>query len=294
MLATGGFQGDATLVEQFVTDSPENLWLRANPWSTGDGLEAVRSVGGKTTHGMGTFYGHNLPAPPAEIPAEQLLDAKQPYGVKSVAIDERGERYANEAASPYEVALTQDTATYADGRAYYIVDSDLYDSQFLSRQVSVSIETAAELGGRVAKADLMADLETVLFEWGVNGKRAVETLRRFNEAVAANEGERLDPPRSGHQTPIDAPLFHVVEVQPGISFTMGGIDVTTDMAVLRRAGSSSSLAHYPETASAVRTTPIPGLYAAGVDVGNIMHRDYMGGLATSLVTGRIAGRSAAR
>ena len=293
VLATGGFQGDATLVEQFVTDAPENLWLRANPWSTGDGLTAARSVGGKTTRSMGTFYGHNLPAPPAEVPADQLLDAKQTYGVKAVAIDETGRRYADEAASPYEVVLTQETAKRADGRAYYVVDDDLYHSMFYSRQVSVSIEAAAELGGRVATAASFDELASALEDWGVDGDRAIDTIRRFNEAVAANDGGSLDPPRSDHQTPIDTPPFHVVEVQPGITFTMGGIDVTTDMAVLNRAGSSSSLAHFPESPAAVRMATIPGLYAAGVDVGNVMHRDYMGGLATALVTGRIAGRNAA-
>ena len=38
---------------------------------------------------------------------------------------------------------------------------------------------------------------------------------------------------------------------------------------------------------------IPGLYAAGCDVGNISHGGYMGGLAQALVTGRIAGHFAA-
>jgi len=40
-------------------------------------------------------------------------------------------------------------------------------------------------------------------------------------------------------------------------------------------------------------TPIAGLYAAGCDVGFVSNRGYMGGLATALVTGRVAGRAAA-
>lgn len=293
VLATGGFQGNETLVEQFVTDAPENVWLRANPWSTGDGLLSARNVGGKTTKGMGTFYGHNLPAPPAEIPPSQLLDAKQAYGVKAIAIDESGERFADESASPYEVVLTQETAKRADGRAYYIVDAELYNTQFASRQVATSIETAAELGGRVATAESLSVLESTLFDWGVNGAQARETLEAFNAAVTAGEGRRLDPPRTNHQTPVDEPPFHLVEVQPGITFTMGGIDVTEEMAVLRRAGTSSMLSHFPADPSEVRTAPIPGLYAVGADVGNIMHRQYMGGLAVALVTGRVAGQNAA-
>jgi succinate dehydrogenase/fumarate reductase flavoprotein subunit len=293
VLATGGFQGDETLLEQFVTDATENLWLRANPWSTGDGLRAASDVGAKTTGGMGTFYGHNLPAPPAEIPPEMLLDAKQAYGVEAVALDRTGRRYVDESASPYEVVLTQATAKRAGGRAYYVVDRELYESTFVSRQVSVSIETAAELGGRVAEAASLADLAATLREWDVDGERAVETLREFNAAVATDDGRWLDPPRRDNQTPIDEPPFHVVEVQPGITFTMGGIDVTEEMAVLRRAGTSSMLPHHPGDAAAVRMAPIPGLYAAGVDVGEVMRRRYVGGLCLALVTGRVAGRNAA-
>lgn len=293
VLATGGFQGNESLVEQYITDAPENMWLRANPWSTGDGLAAAAEVGGKTAGTMRTFYGHNLPAPPAEIPPSMLLDAKQAYGVKAIAIDDAGERFVDESASPYEVVLTQETARRADGRAYYVVDEELYHSKFESRVVSASIQTAEELGGRVAEVESLPELESKLFDWGANGEQAIETIRTFNAAVENRDGHSLDPPRTDHQTAIDEPPYYVVEVQPGITFTMGGLDVTGDMEVLRTAGTSSSLSHIPESPASVRMTPISGLYAAGADVGNVMNEQYMGGLATALVTGRIAGNSAA-
>ena len=214
-------------------------------------------------------------------------------GVKAVAIDERGERYADESASPYEVVLTQETAKKAGGRAYYVVDDDLYDSQFASRRVSESIETAADLGGRVATVESLDALESVLFEWGVNGSRAVSTVREFNTAIVNGNGRRLDPSRQNYQTPIDEPPFHVVAVQPGMTFTIGGIDVTERMAVCRHAAPSSTLAYSRADGPNDMERPIPRLYAAGMDVGNVMHRQYMGGLAVALVTGRIAGRNAA-
>ncbi len=43
----------------------------------------------------------------------------------------------------------------------------------------------------------------------------------------------------------------------------------------------------------MRPNPIPNLYAAGCDVGNISSIGYIGGLATALTTGRRAGRGAA-
>ena len=38
ILATGGFQGDRELVREHVTLEADDVVLRANPWSTGDGL----------------------------------------------------------------------------------------------------------------------------------------------------------------------------------------------------------------------------------------------------------------
>jgi hypothetical protein len=43
----------------------------------------------------------------------------------------------------------------------------------------------------------------------------------------------------------------------------------------------------------VKFNPIPNLYAAGCDVGNISNGGYIGGLATALATGLKAGRAAA-
>ena len=44
VLATGGFQGDRELVERYVRPAAP-LRVRANPWSTGDGLRAGRRRG---------------------------------------------------------------------------------------------------------------------------------------------------------------------------------------------------------------------------------------------------------
>ena len=45
--------------------------------------------------------------------------------------------------------------------------------------------------------------------------------------------------------------------------------------------------------SSLRDTAIPGLFAAGCDVGGFSFDGYVGGLATALVSGARAGLSAA-
>ena len=86
-------------------------------------------------------------------------------------------------------------------------------------------------------------------------------------------------PKSNWANPIDEPPFEAYAVSCGITFTFGGLRITTDAQVLDTDGA-----------------PIPGLYAAGELVGGLFYFNYPGGtgLMSGAVFGRIAGDSAAR
>lgn len=286
ILATGGFQGSKELLQEHVTEHVENLWLRANPWSTGDGLQAARTVGATTTAGLHTFYGHNLAAPPAEITPDRFLDVTQYYGPFAVAIDRKGERFTDESESDLEHTLAQDTASKAGGRAYYVLDSDLYDDEVFSMgHVGTIIERSAEIGAEVLRATTLDGLRTQFYDVGVDGDTAVATIREYNEAVRAGTAARLSPPRRDNARPLDSQPFYAVAVQPGITFTMGGLATDHHLRVLSRTESQSALWEYDHEHESLRTRPIHGLYAAGVDIGGVNNRHYMGGLANALVTG---------
>lgn len=287
IIATGGFQGNEQLVEQHVTDATDNLYLRSNPWSTGDGLLAAQAVGGKTTSGLGTFYGHTMAAPPAAVTPDRFADATQYYGFAAVALDRHGERFTDESESELEETLTQDVARRTNGRAYYVFDEHIADRTFGYRTADAIATAADELGARTARPETLAKLESTLDEWGVNGRRAVETVREFNWAIRT--GRQPDPPRRAERIVLDDPPFRLVEVQPAITFTMGGLAVSESMAVKRRSASRSGLALDPGTSD---DGVVPGLFAAGSDVGNVHRRTYLGGLALAMVSGRVAAQSA--
>jgi succinate dehydrogenase/fumarate reductase flavoprotein subunit len=286
VLATGGFQGNEELVERYVTDATQNLYLRSNPESTGDAFLAARDVGAKTTGGLGTFYGHTLAAPPADVRPETFADATQYYGYAAVALDASGERFTDESESPLEETLAQDVASMADGRAFYVFDEHIADDAHGYTTADGILDNADELGGRTARVDTLADLRAVLDEWSANGRRAVETLRAYNRAI--RNDRRPDPPRENERYPVDAPPYRVVEVQAAITFTMGGLAVTPDMAVKRRSASRSGMSLVGDEDGGGADGVIPGLYAAGCDVGNVHRRAYVGGLALGLVSGRVA------
>ena len=67
-----------------------------------------------------------------------------------------------------------------------------------------------------------------------------------------------------------------VHVMPGVTHTIGGLRVDTSARVLDESG-----------------RPIPGLYAAGADVGGISTGGYSSGLASALVLGLTAAETAA-
>lgn len=293
ILATGGFQGSMEHLQQFVTDSVANLWLRSNPWSTGDGLSAAQALGATTTGGLGTFYGHNLAAPPAQVTPERYLELTQYYGPFAIALDRDGLRFTDESESDLEHTLAQDTLRKADGQAYYVIDQELYDDEVFSMgHIGTIVERTAEAGGQVLRGDSLDGLKDAFDGAGVNGKRAVATIRSYNEAVREDEAARLDPPRRDHARRIDTPPYYAIAVQPGITFTMGGLAVDQRMRVLRRATNRSRLPGTSDGES-IRCRSIPGLYAAGADIGGVNNRGYMGGLSTALVTGRLAGEQAA-
>lgn len=298
VIATGGFQGSEELVNKYITQNTESLRLRSNPWSTGDGFEAARDVGAKASGGLDKFYGHSLCGPSAEIPATRFTDASQFYGPQTIALDQRGKRFTDESsASPLEGPLALDIAKHTNDTAYLVLDNDVYESSDMTsrgRNNGTTIQEAEDVfGGQVAEAESITKLGEDLRSWEIDHSQTVQTIRSFNEAV--KNGGRLDPPRQGNREPVDTPPFYIVAVEPGITFTMGGLAVGLDMNVIQRAGSSSSLdqEYVPESPADMIRSKIKGLYAAGVDVGNISHRHYLGGLAQALTTGRIAGREAA-
>lgn len=63
VLATGGFQGNAGLTSTHLGQGGDNIFVRSNKGSVGDGLTLATAVGAGTSRGMNTYYGHLLAAP---------------------------------------------------------------------------------------------------------------------------------------------------------------------------------------------------------------------------------------
>jgi fumarate reductase flavoprotein subunit len=274
ILASGGFAGDPELVGRYIIGGPGRMLVRAHPRSTGEGFRAALQKGALASAGLDEFYGRNLPAPPAEFPPERFVEASQLYGRHAVAINARGERYADEGADWSEAALTRATAHQPGLHAYYILDAAGLEGRVRERTAKEMVETARRVGGTVIEAASLTELADELAEHGVPREVFLRTMKEYNAAIAADEDPY--PPRSGQARPLRVPPFVAVKVAPSITHTVGGLAVDTGCRVLR----------------AKDEQPIPGLYAAGVEVGGVSVGGYTSGLASALVFGKTAAESA--
>lgn len=296
ILATGGHVGNEELVERYLGHT--EFLLNRHPWSTGDGFLAALDIGAKTTRGLSNPVGHSKPAPPAQIAFEDIR-CDQMYETSAIAIDGEGRRFTDESAHQSgSISYINDFVEKVRGRAYLIIDAAIYEATTgqLAEGPPVSrlVGQARDLGGTVIEAASLEELVAGLEDEGIDGERARRTIEEFNQAVRSGEGERLDPQRRNAQEPIDRPPFYAVAVLPGIVFFRGGLDVDHNARVLSRARSTSSMALHPSSMRDVKLEPIPGLYAAGVEVGREENESYYHlGLSIGLSTGRISGEHAA-
>jgi succinate dehydrogenase/fumarate reductase flavoprotein subunit len=156
ILATGGFQGDPALVRRYVT--PEPLVLRANPWSTGDGLRLALGRGAGLTAGMDEFYGRNLAAAP-HLEPDDFVPLAQVYARHATVENARGERFA--AGHWADLDVVQWTARQPGARAWYAVPDDALGERVRERTVGEIIEAARLAGAPVERVDGATRVEVV-------------------------------------------------------------------------------------------------------------------------------------
>jgi fumarate reductase flavoprotein subunit len=148
ILATGGFQGNAELVAEHIRPAG-SLRLRANPWSSGDGMRYALDRGAELSGGLEEFYGRNMPD--AEFSEEQFVPLAQLYGRYARVHNERGEEFFDAEVSWSENDLVQATARQPGARAWYVLDDQALEQRVRDREVADIVALAST---RVDPAEL--------------------------------------------------------------------------------------------------------------------------------------------
>jgi fumarate reductase flavoprotein subunit len=182
VLATGGFQGNADLVRGHITPEAANLVLRANPWSTGDGLRLAREAGAADSTGLDEFYGRNLAAAP-QISPDDFVPLAQVYAKYARVENLDGEAY--EARTWSEIDVVQWTARQPRARARYAVSDEVLRERVRERTVGDVIEAARAAGAPVERRDGETAVEVVVGITTTLGGIAIDTRGRAADGVWA-------------------------------------------------------------------------------------------------------------
>jgi succinate dehydrogenase/fumarate reductase flavoprotein subunit len=253
LLATGGFQGDPSLVRAAIGPGAEDMLLRSHPGATGDGLRMARAVGAADAAGPGDgFYGHLVPSPLSRFGPDEFLALTQYHSRQGVLVNRDGGRFAEEWRG--DEVSNQYVLRQPGRRALLLFDERVRSEHAVGPpyphgQVVDRLALAEEVGARVAHAPTLKRLIARVAGWGVDADGLAATL-------AARPDSLREPP------------FHALEVQASITFTYGGMWADADGRVLDSEG-----------------VPLPGLFAAGADVGGLQGPGYVGGLVLGLVFG---------
>jgi succinate dehydrogenase/fumarate reductase flavoprotein subunit len=280
VLTTGGFQGARDELTRHVGPNADRLLLRSNPGSVGDGLRLARAAGSGGTKAMSTFYGHLLPFPVSRFETEDYLPYSQYYSGSTVMVNLRGERFADETKG--DELLNQDVTFQPEARGILIFDhhvrtTEVIQEPFPGLGTIDRLATAIDAGGTYAEAETLDELVRKVAAWGVDQDQLSATLEKYTTVAGQGGGAALGVPVSSTARPPRTGPFYALMVQPSITFTFGGVRTNSNGEALDHDG-----------------RPIPGLYAAGADIGGLSNYGYAGGLAPGYITGRWAGHAAAQ
>jgi succinate dehydrogenase/fumarate reductase flavoprotein subunit len=275
LLATGGFGGDPALRAEHINPLAEDLPLRANTNSVGDGLRLGLSVGAAFGPPNAGFYGHLIPSKVAYTNPYEFTDLTFYHSEHGVLLNVEGERFCDETIGDHLNTLY--VLDQPEARALLVYDQRVHDEWMMAPYVEGvepldKFQLAYRRSARAAVADDIEEFEALPEEWGYPGEASRDTLLEFNrqcEAGAPNPGRKLDA------TPLLTPPYYIIEVIPAITFTFSGLRIDPQARVLDEAGEA-----------------IPGLLAAGADAGGVFNRAYAGGLACALVFGLQAAATA--
>lgn len=277
VIADGGFQANAELVSKHINPAFDRIKQRGAANGRGDGLAMVQKMGGAITGGLDCFYGHLLSRD--AMHSDRLWP--RPYmdalAVSGIVVDAEGNRIADEGNGGNYMANA--VARLPDPLSASVV----FDHAIWCGPGAKSIIPAnphlINAGGTIYKASSLAEVAAMA---GLNPDVLTKVVNNYNEALATGRAMEMTPPRRAdrHQPyPIEQPPFYVVPVCSGITYTMGGIAINGDCAVLDRQGN-----------------PIPHLYAAGCTTGGLEGGPmigYIGGLNKAGVTGMRAAEAIA-
>jgi tricarballylate dehydrogenase len=276
VLATGGFQGNATMMRKHFGSGAESIRLISpgTRFNTGDGIGMAQDLGARVS---GDWNGmHIEPIDPRSTRSAPVV-LVYPYGI---VVDHDARRFFDEGGGLVHETwetFARDIHFLRPKRiAYAILDSRMFDIADVERAIRSDV------------APHQSDtIEGLAAQISVPASSLRETIDTFN-AAAAGDASRFDatrcdglaangltPAKSNWARPIEKPPYLAYPLVGGLAYTFGGLATNEKAELLDQHG------------------PLPGLYAAGETTGHFYGTAPNAvAVLRALVFGRIAGREA--
>ena len=285
VLACGGFEASPEWRSRYLGPGWDLAKVRGTRYNTGDGLRMALEIGaqpcGQWTGCHATEWDLNAPEYGDYAIGDGYNKHSYHYGIM---VNNDGQRFVDEGADIRSF-------TYAKYGKMILTQPGQVAWQVFDAKVK-GLLRASEYNSRHAhklSATTLTGLAAKLGAEGVNQTQFLKTVAEFNAAVreeiafnpSIKDGRGtagLELPKLNWAQTLSEPPFDAYAVTCGITFTFGGLKITTEAEVLDTGNK-----------------PLPGLYAAGEMVGGLFYFNYPGGsgLVSGSVFGRIAGRNAA-
>jgi tricarballylate dehydrogenase len=279
----GGFQANPEMRARYLGENADLLKVRGSKHDTGEVLNMIMAMGARATgHWQGA---HQTPidagAPRFETPVfgDGTGNTMNRYDYcHGITVSSLGQRFFDEgeAFHSYTYAKTGRAVRGQPGNIAY---------QIFDQKGIAMFRHGADFAATVEEAGSIEDLAGKI---GLNPEILAHTVAEYNAAVADEipfDASKLDgkctsgitPPKSNWAQKIDAPPYRAYPVSGGITFTFGGLAISTDAEVLNTSNQ-----------------PIRGLYASG-DIIGLFYHNYPSctGQTRNLVFSRKAGINAA-
>jgi tricarballylate dehydrogenase len=282
VLACGGFQANPAWRAQYLGPGWDLAKVRGTRFNTGDGIRMAIDVGaaawGQWSGAHAVAWEYNAPVFGDLSVGDGFQKHSYPLGIMVNLLGERfldeGADFRNYTYAKYGAVILRQPAQMA-WQVFDAKVSALLRDEYRIRQVTrVTAESIDRLGAKME---------------GIDADAFVATVARYNAAITADipfspnvkDGRRtlgLAVNKSNWANTLDTPPFEAYAVTCGITFTFGGLHISTSAQVLDE-----------------EDEPIAGLFAAGELVGGLFYFNYPGGsgLTNGAVFGRIAGAEAA-
>ena len=248
ILASGGFEKNQALREQYLPAPTNTTWSAGNPGNEGDALLAGLELGAKTRLMNDAWWTTTLCVPDEPAPRLAIMEKSFPG---SCVVNRDGKRFANE--SQNYMAFQKDlfkthTEEHPNAPAWHVFDATFRENFMVGPLMTKAMKPDSQIPkkwfdeGFVAKADTIRELADML---GIDADGLEETIAKMNHYAETGKDEDFGRGDSAYDryyadpaikpNPCLAPIvkapFYAMRIEAGDFGTLGGLDTDTSARV---------------------------------------------------------------